>query len=330
MNQTQTQRRRLLTAAIAAPASFGLLSQWAHAQTWPSRAVSLIVGFPPGGIADLTTRLVANHLTRALGQPVPVDNRAGAAGNIAGQAVASSAPDGYTLLSAPASLLAINPHLHRMTFDPFTDLVPVAATGRVFVYLMVRANLGVQNVQDLLAMLRARPGQLTFGSAGNGTSSHIAGEKFTSQANVTARHIPYRGAAPALTALIGGEIDFLFDSGPGLQAAQAGRVQLLAVGSRTRVPALPDLPTLHESGLTDFDVDTVFGIYARSGTPAAIVARLSTEIGRIMQSTEVREGLVAIGAGTAVEGSAQELAARVRNDSERFGRIIRERNIRPD
>ena len=147
---------------------------------------------------------------------------------------------------------------------------------------------------------------------------------------MTARHIPYRGAAPALTALIGGEIDFLFDSGPGLQAAQAGRAQLLAVGSRTRVPALPDLPTLHESGLTDFDVDTIFGIYARSGTPPAIVARLSSEIGRIMQSTEMREGLVAIGAGTALEGSPQELAARIRNDSERFGRIIRERNIRPD
>lgn len=297
MKQPNTRRRLLLTAALTAPVSFGLLGQVAHAQSWPSRPLRVMVGFPPGGAADMVGRMVATPLALALGQPVLVENRAGAAGNIAGQAVATSDPDGYTLLSAPGSLLAINPHLHRMLFDPINDLIPVAATGRVLVYLMVRPNLGVRTVQDLIAMLRARPEQLTFGSAGNGTSPHIAGEMFALQTGVSARHIPYRGAAPALTALMGGEIDFLFDPGTGLPQAMAGRAQLLAVGSRTRSPKLPDLPTLHESGLPDFDADTVFGIYARTGTPAGVISRLSAEIGKIVQTAAVRDGFIAMGGG---------------------------------
>src|SRR5690606_11798825 len=225
--------------------------------------VKVVVGFPPGGAADQIARLIATPLGEALGQSVVVENRPGANGNLAGDTVAKSPADGYTLLLSSGGMVSVNPHIYaRMAFDPVKDLTPVASAARVAVYLMVRGNLEVNNVKDFIAYVKARPGRLSYGSAGNGSSPHLAGEMFKSQAGLFAVHVPYRGAAPALNDLLGNQIDFYFDPGIGLQHARSGRLKLLAVGSNKRSPLFPDVPTLDEAGLKGFDADTVFGFYA--------------------------------------------------------------------
>ncbi|MCU0943028.1 MAG: tripartite tricarboxylate transporter substrate-binding protein, partial [Hydrogenophaga sp.] len=206
---------------------------------------------------------------------------------------------------------------------------PVASAARVSVFLMARNNLDVANVKDFIAYVKARPGRLTYGSAGNGSSPHLAGEMFKSQAGLFAVHVPYRGAAPALNDLLGGQIDFHFDPGIGLQHAKAGRLKLLAVGSSKRSPLFPDVPTLAESGLPGFDADSVFGFYAPAATPPAVVARVNAEVNKILAAPAVRERLVAIGA-EALPLSPAEFGKRGMDDSQRFGAIIRERKITAD
>ena len=254
---TSLPRRAVLAAAIAS----GLLaSPFAMAQGWPSKPVRVIVNFPPGGAADQLARAIGQPLSEALGQPVVVENRGGANGNIGGEAVAKSAPDGYTLLMSSGGMVSVNPHLYpKMSFDPAKDLVPVAAAARVAVYLMAKPSLPPANVKDFIQYVKANPGKLSFGSPGNGSSPHLAAEMMKSQAGLFAVHVPYRGAAPALQDLLAGQIDFYFDPGIGLQHAKTGRLKLLAVGSMKRSPLFPDVPTLHEVGLTNFDADTVFG-----------------------------------------------------------------------
>ncbi|HVL56650.1 MAG TPA: tripartite tricarboxylate transporter substrate binding protein, partial [Burkholderiaceae bacterium] len=273
---------------------------------------------------------VAKPLGEALGQTVVVENRAGAGGNIGGQAVARSAPDGYTLLMSSGGMVSVNPHIYRqMPFDPMKDLVPVAAAARVLVFLVVRPDLPVNDLQQFVSYLRANPGRLTFGSPGVGSSPHLAGEMFKSQLNVFAVHVPYRGAAPALTDLLAGQIDFKFDPGIGLQHVKAGKLRLLAVGSPKRSPMFPDVPTLDEAGLKGFDADTIFGFYAPAGTPNEVVARLNTEINRILQTQELRERVAALGGEIAPMTPAQ-FQAKMQQDSQRFGAIIRERKIVAD
>nr|WP_246316089.1 tripartite tricarboxylate transporter substrate binding protein [Tepidicella baoligensis] len=302
----------------------------AAAQAWPTKPVRIVVGFPPGGVADQIARLVATPLAEAIGQPVLVENRPGANGNIAGDAVAKSPADGYTLLMASGGMVSVNPHIYsRMSFDPVKDLVPVASAARVLVYLMARPTLEVSSAQELIAMMKAQPGKLSYGSAGNGSSPHIAGEMFKSQAGVFAVHVPYRGAAPALNDLMGGQIDFYFDPGIGLQHARAGRTKLLAVGSLKRSPLFPDVPTLDELGLRGFDADTIFGFYAPAGTPTGVITRLNREINQILNTAPVRERITTLG-GEALPLSPAEFGQRGAQDSERFGAIIRERNIRAD
>lgn len=316
---------------LAAAAAAALLAALpAHAQGWPDKPVKVIVGFPPGGAADQIARLISTPLGEALGQPVLVENRPGANGNVAGDAVAKSPADGYTLLLSSGGMVSVNPHLYaRMPFDPVKDLTPVASAARVSVFLMARNNLDVANVKDFIAYVKARPGRLTYGSAGNGSSPHLAGEMFKSQAGLFAVHVPYRGAAPSLNDLLGGQIDFHFDPGIGLQHAKAGRLKLLAVGSSKRSPLFPDVPTLAESGLPGFDADSVFGFYAPAATPSAVVARMNAEVNKILAVPAVRERLVAIGA-EALPLSPAEFGKRGMDDSQRFGAIIRERKITAD
>lgn len=313
-----------LCAAASAPA--------AHAQAWPSKPIRVVVNFPPGGAADQIARLVAQPLQEALGQPVVVENRAGANGNIGGDVVAKSAPDGHTLLMSSGGMVSVNPHIYpRMPFDPEKDLTPVAAAARVAVYLVIRPGHppGVNSVQDLIAYLKANPGRLSFGSPGNGSSPHLATEMFKQQLGVFAVHVPYRGAAPALNDLLSGQLDFLFDPGVALPQVKAGRLKMLAVGSLKRSPMFPDVPTLDEVGLKGFDADTIFGFYAPAGTPADVVNRLNREINRILESQAARDRIAAIG-GEAVPMSPAQFAARAQDDSRRFGAIIRERKIMAD
>ena len=318
--------RRTLLTALAAAACAGT----AQAQAWPAKPIKLVVNFPPGGAADQIARAVGVPLAEALGQPVVVENRAGANGNIGGEAVAKAAPDGYTLLMSSGGMVSVNPHIYaRMSFDPARDLVPVASAARVLVYLLVRPDLPAQNIAEFIAYLKANPGKLSYGSPGNGSSPHLAGEMMKSQAGVFAVHVPYRGAAPALQDLLAGQIDYFFDPGIGLNQVRAGKLRLLAVGSPKRSPAFPDAPTLAEAGLKGFDADTVFGFYAPAGTPAEVITRLNREINRILLTPPLRERMLALG-GEALPLSPEQFHQRAIDDAKRFGAIIKERGIRGD
>ncbi|MES2954618.1 MAG: tripartite tricarboxylate transporter substrate-binding protein, partial [Pseudomonadota bacterium] len=232
----QPQRRVLLALALAA----GALLPAAHAQTWPAKPLRVIVNFPPGGAADQLARAIGVPLAEALGQPVVVENRGGANGNIGGEAVAKAPADGYTLLMSSGGMVSVNPHLYpKMAFDPTKDLVPVAAAARVLVFLEVKPTLPVNNIKEFLAYIKANPGKLSFGSPGNGSSPHLATEMMKIQTNTFAVHVPYRGAAPAMQDLLGGQLDFMFDPGIGLQHVKAGKLKLLAVGSSKRSPLFP-------------------------------------------------------------------------------------------
>ncbi|WP_253262380.1 Bug family tripartite tricarboxylate transporter substrate binding protein [Ramlibacter montanisoli] len=324
----QRARRTLLAAAVAALALPGV----AFAQgSFPSKPIRVVVSFPPGGAADQIARAVSEPLSQALGQPVVVENRAGANGNIAGEFVSKQPADGHTLLMSSGGTVSINPHLYqKMAFDPTKDLVPVAAAARVLVFLEVNpAKVPVNTAKEFVDHLRKNPGKLTFGSPGNGSSPHLAAEMMKAQANVFATHIPYRGAAPAMQDLLGGQIDFMFDPGIGLQHVKAGKLKLLAVGSPKRSPQFPDVPTLDEMGMKGFDADTWFGFYAPGGTPQPVVARLNTEINKVLRSAGFIERMNAIGAIPAPM-SPQDFAARGQIDSIRFGALIRARNIKGD
>jgi tripartite-type tricarboxylate transporter receptor subunit TctC len=321
--------RRTLLALVLAP--LALAAPLAQAQAWPSKPVRFIVSFPPGGAADQIARAVQQPLQEALGQPVVVENRAGANGNIAGDYVAKSPADGHTLLMSSGGTVSINPHLYAtMPFNPSRDLVPVAAAARVLVYLEVNpAKVPANSAKEFLAYLKANPGKLTFGTPGNGSSPHLAAEMMKAQANVFATHIPYRGAAPAMQDLLGGQLDFMFDPGIGLQHVKAGKLKLLAVGSPRRSAQFPEVPTMEEAGLKGFDADTYFGFYAPAATPAAVVTRLNTEINKILRSPAFVDRMNAIG-GAPAPMTPEEFAARAKTDSERFGALIKTRNIKGD
>ena len=302
----------------------------AAAQTWPSKPIKVIVNFPPGGAADQIARAISVPLQEALGQPVVVDNRAGAGGNIGGEATAKSPPDGYTLLLTSGGLVSINPAIYpKMPFNPNKDIIPVAAAARVLVFLEVKPSMPVKDVKEFIAYAKANPGKLTYGSPGNGSSPHLAGEMFKDMTQSFAVHVPYRGAAPAMQDLLGGQIDFMFDPGIGLNQVRAGKLKLLAVGSPKRSPLFPDVPTLSEVGLKGFDADTVFGFYAPAGVPADIVSRLNREINKILGTQAVKDRIAALG-GEVAPMSPAEFGAKAHEDTARFGKLIRDRHILGD
>ena len=320
-SQWAWHRRVVLLAASL------LCAGGALAQAWPTKPVKVVVNFPPGGAADQIARSIAPALQDALGQPVVVENKSGSGGNVGGDAVAKSPADGYTLLMSSGGMVSVNPHIYpKMSFNPAKDIVPVAAAARVLVFLVVKPDFPAQDAKAFLADLKANPGKRSFGSPGNGSSPHLAAEMMKSQAQIFAVHVPYRGAAPALTDLLAGQIDFLFDPGIALTQVKAGKLKLLAVGSPKRSPLFPDTPTLSEVGLKGFDADTVFGFYAPAGTPAEVVQRLNTEINRILGSAVVKERIAALGGEPAPMTPAQ-FHAKAMEDSQRFGSIIRERKI---
>jgi len=311
-------------AALAIAFAFSAPSQ---AQTWPSKPIRIVVNFPPGGAADQIARSVAPPLQTALGQNVVVENRAGSGGNLGGDVVAKSPADGTTLLMSSGGMVSVNPHIYaKMPFDPAKDLVPVAAAARVLVFLVVRTENPSKDFKAFLADLKAHPGQRSFGSPGNGSSPHLATEMMKAQTGTFAVHVPYRGAAPALTDLLGGQLDFLFDPGIAIPHVRSGKLRMIAVGSPQRSPLFPDVPTLDELGLKGFDADTIFGFYAPSGTPEAAVNKLNAEINRILGTPALKERISALG-GVPAPMSPAEFGAKAAEDSKRFGAIIRERKI---
>jgi len=317
-------RRCLLGLAVAA-----LLAP-AHANNWPAKPIKVIVNFPAGGAADQIARAISQPLQESLKQPVVIENRTGANGNVGGEAVARAPADGYTLLMSSGGMVSVNPHLYtRMSFDPAKDLVPVAAAARVLVFLVTRPSLPPTNVGEFISYVKANPGKLSYGSPGSGSSPHLAGEMFKTQASLFALHVPYRGAAPALQDLLAGQIDYAFDPGIALTQVRAGKLRLLAVGSPRRSPLFPDVPTLDEAGLRGFDADTVFGFYAPAGTPPEVVAQLNAQINRTLALPAVQERIASLG-GEAQPGSPAAFQQRAAADSQRFGALIRERRIVAD
>ncbi|WER44831.1 tripartite tricarboxylate transporter substrate binding protein [Cupriavidus sp. WKF15] len=306
------------------------LASATSAQTWPAKPIRLVVNFPAGGAADTLARGVAPALGEALKQPVVIDNRPGANGTIGGDAVAKAPADGYTFLLTSGGAVTIDPFLYKkMPYDPQKDLVPVASVALVRVYLLVHPSVPATTLNEFIAYLRAHPGKLSYGSPGNGSSPHIAAEMFRRAGKLDVLHVPYKGAAPALNDLLAGQVQFMFDPGPGLQHVASGKLRLLAVASARRAAQYPGVPTVAEAGLGGVDGDTTFGVYAPAGTPQAIVERMNREINRVLGSAQLQENVNRLG-GTAQPLSIQAFADRQNADRNRYGAFIRAAGITLD
>lgn len=303
-----------------------LMPSMSPAETWPARPVKLVTNFAPGSAPDVLARAVGRFLAEELRQPVVVDNRVGAAGNVGVEYVVRSAPDGYTLLYSPGSTITMNPHLYQ--FDMQKELVPVAAVNLSAVPLVVRADLPIHSVTDLIAYAKQNPGKLTYGSSGTGSPLHVAAELLLSGAGIKAVHVPYKGSAHTTNALLAKEVDFAFDAGVASPHVKAGKLRYLALASGARSPNYPGLPTLEEAAGFAVDVSVPGGIFAPPGTPPDIVARLNQTIGRIVENPGFREAIGTINSSPPpVHLSSSELAASFRRYTDRFGAAIRAANI---
>jgi len=293
------------------------------AQAYPTRPVRIVVGFPPGGTSDILARTIASRLAEPLGQAVVVENRAGAGGNIGAEGVAKAAPDGYTLLMGTTSQAISQSLYKKLNYDLLKDFAPITQAVNYSNLLVVHASAGVSNVAELLALARAKPGVLNYGTAGNGTPPHMTGELFKSYTGVNILHVPYKGGAPAIIDLVAGQIPMMFDNVPPLLPhVRSGRVRALANTSLTRLSVLPDVPTLHESGLKGFDAVGWNGLLAPAGTPREIVSRLHTEVAKILRSADVRDQLTSQGADI-VGNSPDEFTAWISNEVTKWAGVVR-------
>ncbi len=318
-------RACLLACALAAGNAL------AQAPTpYPSKAVHWVVPFPPGGAMDVIARTLGERMSASMGQPVLIENRPGAGGNIGSEVVARSAPDGHTLMIVSIGQ-AVNPSMYpKMTFDPQRDFEPVSLLAVVPNMLVSHPSLPAKTVREVIELARARPGSLTYASAGNGTSIHLAGELFASMAKVDMVHVPYKGSGPAVTDLVGGQVQLMFDSiTSALPHVKGGKLRAYAVTTAKRSRTLPDLPTIAEAGLPGYDLSPWFATFVPAKTPRPVVERLNAEMLRALKLPETLQRFDAIGAEP-VGGTPEDLAAHLKRETERWSRIIRERGIRAD
>ena len=315
--------RKLLLLVFVAVAAAS-----ACAQEFPNQPIRLVVPFPAGGGTDVVARTLAPKMAEFLGQPVVIDNRAGAGGNIGAEFVARSAPDGYTILLA-ASTMAVNASLMpNLPFDPVKDFDPIVLLLMNQSVLVVNPQVPASNVQEFIALTKTR--RVTYGSSGNGSGAHLAGEMFKIMAGVDMEHIPYRGAAPAMNDLVGGHIDaMLIDIAVAMPQIKAGRVKALAVGSAQRFEGLPGVPTIAESGVPGYEISGLMGLVAPAGTPKEVVSRLNSAVERSLQMPEVRQQLVGL-ATIPMGGPPERLGQVLRADIEKYGRIVRAAKMRVD
>jgi len=313
--------RRLAIALLAVVALVGT----AQAQQWPSKPVRVIVNVAPGGVADITARVLGARLSETLGQPFVIENRAGGDGYIGFEGVAGSDPDGYTLVYSPGSSMMISPWIvNRADFDPTKMLTPAAATGSVSLYVIVKPDLPAKDYKEFVAYARANPGKLNYGTPGNGTSPHIAAEVYARAAGLKLNHVPYKGAGPALKDLLGGVIEVVFDPGVGLPQVKAGKVRMVAIAGPQRHPDFPDVPTLEENGVKGVDGGPYFGFYAPSKTPREAVDRLNREVQKVMQEPVVRERFRTLAVNLAPAMTPEQFAAYVRSEHDRYGKLLKE------
>jgi tripartite-type tricarboxylate transporter receptor subunit TctC len=327
------ERRRFAALIAAALLSASLPAQ---AQTWPTKPVRIVVPFPPGGTTDIVARAIGVELQRMWQHAVVIENRPGAGGNIGADLVAKSAPDGYTLLMGTVGTHAINAALFaqsgaEMPFDPVKDFVPITLTAGVPNVMVINPKLPVNTIAEFIAYAKARPGQLNMASSGNGTSIHLSGELFKTVTGVYMVHFPYRGSAPAVTDLIAGNMNVMFDNLPSaLPHIKSGRLKALAVTSRTRSPALPEVPTIEEAaGLKGFDASSWFGLFAPAGTPRAIVDKIQSDVARALALPEVRERFVAQGADPG-GNTPEQFAAFIRAETDKWTRVVKFSNAKVD
>ena len=323
-------RRQLLRATAAACLMGTALAGTAQAQdNWPSKPIRLVVGFPAGGTTDIMARVVGTPLQKALGQPIVVDNKPGASSNIAASETIRAAADGYTFMVAPISVQTANPLLFKPALNPARDLRPVVSLGYAQLYLVAKKGLAASSTAELVAMAKAKPGQLSYGSGGPGTQMHLVGELFKQQANVDVVHVPYTGAAPALQDILAGQIDFYFDPATGFQHIREGRAKLLAVTGTKRSPFFPETPTLTEAGIKGVDLGNWFGLFAPAKTPPAIVKRMADEVAKALQLPEVKQRFAEMGAEVIAQDS-EAFGKTIAAESAVLSKLIRDRNIALD
>ena len=321
--------RRVLMAVIAAAAVFCVAGP-VMAQDYPNKVIKLVVPYPPGGATDVIGRVMAQKLSVALGQQVIVDNRAGAAGSIGAAAVAAASPDGYTLLMGAMTSHSISAVLNKKTvnFDMEKSFVPVAIVGSVPLVFVVTPSLKANTLTEFIALAKSKPGSLTFASAGNGSPQHLAGEMFQRVAGVKMLHVPYKGSGPAITDLIGGQVDSMIETAPAAQAHVKGeKLRALAAASNQRVPTLPDVPTASEAGLSGFEVSSMFGIAAPAGTPELIITKLNEALKSILSMQDVKDSLLVQGVITTYTTPKEAIVA-LNKESAKWAKVIREGNIK--
>jgi tripartite-type tricarboxylate transporter receptor subunit TctC len=312
-----------LFLAASAPLQSG-----ARAEEYPDRAIKIVVPFPAGGTADAVPRIIGDWLSRKWGQPVIIENRPGAAGNIGAELVYRSPPDGYTLLCAPPPPLVINQNLYpKLGFDP-TKFEPIVVTAQVPNALIVNpSNIKASSLTELIEYLRSNPGKVTSATQGNGTTSHLTSELFQLMAKVSLRHIPYRGSAPALQGLLAGDVDLMFDNlGVSLPLVEAGKLKLLAVASVNRLPTLPDVPTIGEM-LPGFEAVAWYGIVAPPNTPEKLISKLNADVNEALRQPEVQEHLKKLSAEI-FGGSVERTSRYMREEVDRWGNVIRAADIK--
>ena len=318
-----TRRTALQLAALALASVAGA----AHAQAWPSKPVSLVVPFPAGGTTDVLARALAERLSPAIGQPVIVENKPGAGATIGADYVAKAKADGHTLLIGAVHHTIASSVYKKLPYDFQKGFEPVTVIAMVPNVLVVNARTPAKNVNELVALIKAKPAEASYGSSGNGTAQHLIGTQFQQQTGTRLQHIPYKGSGPLATDLLGGQILMSFDTiTPVLPHIKAGKLRPLAVTTAKRSPALPDVPTLQEAGLKDFDIGTWFGVLAPVGTPKPVLDRLSAEATKIIQSPDFKKRMDDIGAQP-VGNSPAEMAAQIRSETDKFSVLVKAGNV---
>ena len=334
MQNLNPMRRALLITSLALTAPFvhaqAQTQAQAQASAWPTKPVTLVVPFPPGGTTDVLARALAEKLQAALGQPVIVESKPGAGATLGADLVAKSRADGYTLLMGAVHHTIASSVYKKLPYDFAKDLAPISTVALVPNVLTVNASNPANTVTELVAQLKAKPELASFGSNGNGTAQHLIGAQFEAITGAKLTHIPYKGSGPLTTDLIGGQIALSFDTvTPVLPHIKAGKLKALAVTTARRSSALPDVPTLDEAGLKGFDIGTWFGVLAPAGTPKDVLQRLSAEVMKIVASADFRKRLQEIGAEP-VGNTPEQMAAQIKGDTEKFARLVREAKLTID
>jgi tripartite-type tricarboxylate transporter receptor subunit TctC len=320
-----------IAASLTVTLCLMLAAASAQSQAWPSKPIRFIVPFPPGAATDLLTRTVAPKLGEGLGQQVVVDNRSGAGGMIGVELAAKSPPDGYTLVLATVGPIAINPSLYaKMPYDPVKELAPLTLAGNIFNVLIVHPALAARSVKALIALARARPGELNFGSSGAGAADHLSAELFQVMTKTKMVHIPYKGGPLAMVDLISGNLQLMFATVPtAIGLIKGGKVRAMAITNSKRFPLMPELPTVAEAGIPGFAVDNWCGVFATGGTPAGIVARLNAELVKVLAVPDVKKRLLENGID-AVSDTPEQFAAYIRAETTKWASVIKDANVKLD